>query len=60
MQRQMDPCKFKASLVYRSRFQASQSYTEKTYLEKPKPCWEVFNLSTWEARAGGFLSSRPA
>jgi hypothetical protein len=32
-QRQVDFCEFKAILVYRSKFQDSQGYTEKTGLE---------------------------
>jgi hypothetical protein len=35
-QRQGDFCEFEASLVYKSRFQDSQGYTEKPCLKKKK------------------------
>jgi hypothetical protein len=55
---------FEASLVYKVEPQDSQGYTEKPCLKNKQTgqavVAHVFNPSTREAEAGGFLSSRPA
>jgi hypothetical protein len=62
-ERQVDFCESEASLVYKGRSKiakATQRNSVSKNKTKPGVVAHVFNPSTWEAEAGGFLSSRPA
>jgi hypothetical protein len=61
-QKRVDLCEFKASLVYRVSFRTQKPCTKKKKKKKKSGAVMAhsFNPSTWEAEAGGFLSSRPA
>jgi hypothetical protein len=54
------PSKLKASLGYLRPYIKNQKKKKKKKKKSRAVVAHTFNPSTWEAEAGGFLSSRPA